>query len=237
MRAFSLVELSIVLVILGLLTGGILAGQSLIKAAELRKVVTEANRTVTAIYTFRDKYMALPGDMPNAFSFWGAAAGCTNVVNSDVAPQGCNGNGNGRIEDRSASGEDLRAYQFMALAGLIEGNYTGLIAPTGKARQFGHNLPAPIMNNGGWWLNDRSATQWTNTGMNIEFSAENNNYPGVAVLTPEQQWNLDSKLDDGKPTTGKATTITTNTTCYDAVTLDYILTTSSPTCLLLYWLN
>ncbi|MFM9890490.1 MAG: type II secretion system protein, partial [Rickettsiales bacterium] len=73
---FSLVELSIVLVILGLLTGGILSGQSLIRAAELRSVSTEYNRYVTAVQTFRDKYFALPGDMTNAQSFWGSSANC-----------------------------------------------------------------------------------------------------------------------------------------------------------------
>lgn len=65
-RGFSLVELSIVLVILGLLTGGILAGQSLIRAAELRSVTTEYGRWVTAMHSFRDKYMAIPGDMRDA---------------------------------------------------------------------------------------------------------------------------------------------------------------------------
>lgn len=58
---FSLVELSIVLVILGLLTGGILGGQSLIKAAELRAVTTELDAFQTATNTFRQKYFALPG--------------------------------------------------------------------------------------------------------------------------------------------------------------------------------
>lgn len=57
-RGFSLVELSIVLVILGLLTGGILAGQSLIRAAELRAVSTEYSRYATAVQSFRDKYFA-----------------------------------------------------------------------------------------------------------------------------------------------------------------------------------
>lgn len=60
-KAFSLVELSIVLVILGLLTGGILAGQSLIRAAELRAVSTEYSRYITATQSFRDKYFAVPG--------------------------------------------------------------------------------------------------------------------------------------------------------------------------------
>ncbi|PZP83692.1 MAG: type II secretion system protein, partial [Azospirillum brasilense] len=57
-HGFSLVELSIVLVILGLLTGGILGGQSLIRAAELRTISTDANRYITAAQTFRDKYFA-----------------------------------------------------------------------------------------------------------------------------------------------------------------------------------
>ena len=70
-KAFSLVELSIVLVILGLLVGGILSGQSLIRAAQLRSVTADYTRFVTAVNTFRDKYFALPGDMTNAQSVWG----------------------------------------------------------------------------------------------------------------------------------------------------------------------
>ena len=72
-KAFSLVELSIVLVILGLLVGGILTGQSLIRAAELRSVTTEFSQYQTAVMTFRDKYFAIPGDMKNARDFWGAS--------------------------------------------------------------------------------------------------------------------------------------------------------------------
>ena len=62
-RGFTLVELSIVLVILGLLVGGVLSGQSLIRAAELRAVSTEHSKFVTAMNSFRDKYFAAPGDM------------------------------------------------------------------------------------------------------------------------------------------------------------------------------
>ncbi|MBY6117485.1 prepilin-type N-terminal cleavage/methylation domain-containing protein [Mameliella alba] len=69
---FSLVELSIVLVILGLLIGGVLTGQNLIRAAELRSVMTEFKTYQTAVMTFRDKYFALPRDMTNATDFfWG----------------------------------------------------------------------------------------------------------------------------------------------------------------------
>jgi prepilin-type N-terminal cleavage/methylation domain-containing protein len=64
--AFSLVELSIVLVILGLLVGGVLSGQALIRASEMRSITAQANQYRAAIYSFRDKYFAIPGDMANA---------------------------------------------------------------------------------------------------------------------------------------------------------------------------
>lgn len=97
-KAFSLVELSIVLVILGLLTGGILAGQSLIRASELRAVVTEYERYIAASHTFRDKYMAIPGDMANATRFWGDdAALCADAGITNGTPGTCNGNANGSI--------------------------------------------------------------------------------------------------------------------------------------------
>jgi hypothetical protein len=70
-EGFSLVALSVVWVNLGLLTGGILTAQSLIRAAELRSITTDYNRFITASQTFRDKYFALPGDMRNATRFWG----------------------------------------------------------------------------------------------------------------------------------------------------------------------
>ena len=130
-QGFSLVELSIVLVILGLLTGGILAGQSLIRASQLRAVTTEHDRYVAAVQTFRDKYFALPGDMTNATKFWGAADGgdgigfdCRGAETADIRT--CNGNGDGRIGgalrmsvDSSWEGE------IHAKHGIIAGRVTG----------------------------------------------------------------------------------------------------------------
>mgnify|MGYP001100732306 CR=1 FL=1 len=82
---FSLVELSIVLVILGLLVGGILGGKSLIKAAELRSISTEQAQWNTAIKAFRDKYFMLPGDMNNATSFGEPQTRCRSPAASPPA--------------------------------------------------------------------------------------------------------------------------------------------------------
>ena len=103
-RGFSLVELSIVLVILGLLTGGILAGQSLIRASELRAVSTEFQRYVAAVNTFRDKYFMLPGDMSNATAFWGEDAAQCDTAAADGTPGSQGADGVQPIDDQSAGG-------------------------------------------------------------------------------------------------------------------------------------
>ena len=101
LHAFSLVELSIVLVILGLLVGGILGGQSLIRAAELRSVAVDKDKFTTAINAFRVKYSAIPGDMTNATDYWGTFSTDNITCAYDLHPgtQTCNGNGNAKVGD------------------------------------------------------------------------------------------------------------------------------------------
>jgi prepilin-type N-terminal cleavage/methylation domain-containing protein len=218
-QAFSLVELSIVLVILGLLIGGILSGQSLIRAAELRSVSTEYSRWVTSTQTFRDKYFALPGDMNNATQFWlrqvNAAHCATNSAASVAATGVCDGNGDGVIVSMapaaSQSSEGVQAWRQLAAAGLIEGSYSGLVgsAYLNHATRGG-NSPASKVNRAMW-----SQGFWNNlTGGNpivyaidfgnvLIFGGEHaTDLSWVPVLTPEEAWNIDTKVDDGKPARG-----------------------------------
>lgn len=135
--AFSLVELSIVLVILGLLVGGVLSGQSLIRAAELRSVTSEYSKWHSAAHAFRDKYFALPGDMPNATAFWGALDIDGNGLGSNCRGESsglatCNGDGDGAICQSgtctSQTYEAMLFWKHLANAGLIEGTYSGSFA-------------------------------------------------------------------------------------------------------------
>ncbi len=213
-NAFSLVELSIVLVILGLLVGGILAGQSLIRASELRAVNTEYQKHVTAIGAFRDKYFAIPGDMSNAQSFWGVAATCPGI-SSTAAAGVCNGNGDGLISFTAAtSNEMFGSWEHLANAGLVEGTYTGNSGDTTAANPtaiIGTNVPRSKMNGGGWTLNGWGSMPVAdpnlfdgNYGNAFLFGATMaSNTTGTPLLKPEEAWNIDTKVDDGMPATGR----------------------------------
>lgn len=215
---FSLVELSIVLVILGLLTGGILAGQSLIRAAELRSTLSDTNRYRTAIYSFRDKYLALPGDMNTAGRFWGMAntAGtggeCADPnTNAGTGTQTCNGNGDGYIGPGTAPNERLRAWQHLANAGLIEGSYTGLPGSGGISHVVpGTNAPSGRVSNSGYSLyfwNDGAVDAGTYSrdygNMMAIGTPTTTSTTKAAFIKAEEMWNMDTKIDDGRPAYGK----------------------------------
>jgi prepilin-type N-terminal cleavage/methylation domain-containing protein len=70
---FTLVEIAIVLVIIGLLLGGILKGQEMITQAKIKNVVNDFNGIAAAVNSYQDRYRALPGDDLQASSRWGAA--------------------------------------------------------------------------------------------------------------------------------------------------------------------
>lgn len=238
------------LVILGLLTGGILAGQSLIRAAELRSVSTDLNRFTASIHTFRDKYFALPGDMTNAFAFWGTAGSCTNVnVNADVA--GCNGNGDGLVQ---IGAEGHRMWQQLALAGLMEGSYTGVNGGgTGCSSTCdsiaGTNVPRSRLGNGGFSVVRSGQDPVGDVAVNFtgiltgNYNAfilglkQANFYYDQPILKAEEMWNIDTKMDDGRPQSGKIYGLKTQTpncvtTNVDA-TAAYALSVSTTGCTLL----
>lgn len=255
---FSLVELSIVLVILGLLTGGILAGQSLIRASEVHAVTTEHARFHSALSSFRDKYLALPGDMANATSFWSTdPGGCpgTNATSTSGRTTTCNGNSNGSIHNNNPnSNETYRAWQQLAAAGLVTGSYTG-VANSTTASDIANslttpNVPASRMGNANWMLfgvgsRDISDTSLFdgNYGNSLMLSSGVNGQG--AVLKPEEAWNIDTKMDDGKPGTGNVTSrknssqanastgcsdIAYTTTASIAVSSSYLLSYSGVSC-------
>src|SRR5437016_11985483 len=69
-QGFTLVEIAIVLVIIGLLLGGILKGQEMITQAKIKNVIADFSGVSAAYHGYQDRYRAVPGDDPNAASRW-----------------------------------------------------------------------------------------------------------------------------------------------------------------------
>lgn len=216
-HGFSLVELSIVLVILGLLTGGILAGQNLIRAAELRSVTSDLSRYSTAVFTFRDKYFALPGDMRNATQFWGSAGGDGDISGTcssqtGTGTQTCNGNGDGNFTSSIgiAGGytEFITFWQHLSNAGLIEGSYNGIAGSGGIAHVIiAENAPQARVSSGCYSVNQAltvtSGHAWFHGDYEkrLSFGALMNDSSGchAPLIKAEEAWGIDTKLDDGLP--------------------------------------
>ena len=71
---FTLVEIAIVLVVIGLLLGGVLKGQELVLNSQIRNAISEYNNVASALFAYQDRYRQLPGDDDTAAARWGATA-------------------------------------------------------------------------------------------------------------------------------------------------------------------
>lgn len=112
---FTLIELAIVLVIIGLLLGGVLKGQELINSAKVKNFAADFRNIPIYIYGYQDKFRSLPGDDT-------AAQAHTNntAVNAPVPPGG-NGQLDGRWNTATATDETHLFWQHVRLAGLAQG--------------------------------------------------------------------------------------------------------------------
>jgi len=228
-RGFTLIELSVVLVIIGLIVGGVLVGRDLIHAAQIRSLITDEQRYITAVNTFREKYGGLPGDITNATNFWGAdthGGGCPQSgYYTPTQTTTCNGNGNGLIENDAASGdftapamfENFQAWKQLANAGLIPGSFSGVPGPGSVAdNEPGLNVPATKLGGGFEWTVFSStpghmasnlfpgaqySTQYLLLGAAGTAGNSGFDLEGV-LLSPADALSIDTKIDDGLPATG-----------------------------------
>lgn len=227
---FSLVELSIVLVILGLLVGGVLGGRSLIRSSELQATVKEIENYKSAILIFQNKYRAIPGDFAMAERLWGTDPdGCPEHAERVRKRETCDGNRDGVVGNVGNRPELFRAWQHLSNAGLITGSFTGIRGsePTSGAQHaiIGDNVPEARLSGAGFSFQAAGMTaSWyapqQNTllfGSNDAGGASLDNLIGNALSSTET-WGIDSKLDDGKPATGwvMAHTHTARPLCADS---------------------
>lgn len=225
-HGFSLIELAVVIAVLALLIGGTVIGASLIRSGEIRSVMTDNERYVTAIRAFETKYQHLPGDLDTATSYWGDNATlCSDAAITDGAPGTCNGDADDSFDlaaTNGGTGELFQSWNQLALAGLIQGSFTGA-SSSGATQECLVNLgncPVSKLRDGMW------ATYTTNffAGDSSAYAIHYGNYllfgraqsttiPMQPVLTPSEAYTIDVKLDDGRPALGRVIARYWNGTC------------------------
>jgi prepilin-type N-terminal cleavage/methylation domain-containing protein len=119
---FTLVEIAIVLVIVGLLLGGVLKGQELINSAKAKSYAQDFRTIQSALYGFQDRYKGIPGDLAGANT---KITGATLATTPTVAGVG-NGQINGVWDTVTATDESCLAWQHMRLAGFMAGATTAV---------------------------------------------------------------------------------------------------------------
>ncbi|MFT4564833.1 MAG: prepilin-type N-terminal cleavage/methylation domain-containing protein [Gammaproteobacteria bacterium] len=181
-RGFTLVEIAIVLVIIGLLLGGILKGQELITSARVRNIADQNSGVQAAYYGFIDRYRQVPGD-------W-------NATNAAQAIPGVitGGDDSGRLDGGSPWVEALALWEHMSKAGFIQGNYTGgtalpSAADTDKAPRNAFNGYLVLFRTADY--DDAAGTAVDR--LNLVLGA------GIPVNVLRE---LDLKVDDGLPESG-----------------------------------
>jgi prepilin-type N-terminal cleavage/methylation domain-containing protein len=222
-NGFTLVELAIVMIIIGLLIGGVLKGQELIENAKATAVISEVKGYTAALHAFRDAYGGTPGDMPNATSRLRGCGGNTVAGNycddgdgnSLVGTSGINTqwSSNQNIASNEVTRETIIFWKHLALADLITGinpaadpavSAWGETHPTSRLRGGYHAMyfnpvqctttSAPNINCGG-------------AGHSIRLQNVMNAAPSIATagqqpISPLQAAKIDRKIDDGLPQRG-----------------------------------
>jgi prepilin-type N-terminal cleavage/methylation domain-containing protein len=220
---FTLVEMSIVLVIIGLIIGGVLVGRDLIAAAAIRSQISQIEKFRSAVNTFYGKYGALPGDIPDPLaSQSGLAARGTNPGQGDgngVLEQYANGWGFG-TGIAETGGELLQFWSDLTYANgmninLIPGSFSS-VTPSSQLGGFSYAnvnkyFPSASIGQGNYVyvfsLGWASGSSWQSSATNYfgveDIISSGGTLTGNPGLTVKQAYDIDRKIDDGMPQTGR----------------------------------
>lgn len=195
-KAFSLLELALVIVVVSLILFLTITNSNISANAKLKLLGKEVSNLQNLYSNFYANYSYYPGDFINAADFFGCTSGS--------APSGCNGNGNGFIDDQA---ESYRFFEHLELAKMIETNMTG-IANGSEPYSSSANLYASknITSALFYPTDESSSSEYPNTAHNkliMGRFSEAYIEAQIGVLSPQDAMSYDLKYDDGKPRLGK----------------------------------
>jgi prepilin-type N-terminal cleavage/methylation domain-containing protein len=236
-RGLSLVELSIVIAITGMMIAATVGGAQLFETAKIRRIALSFQQYQTAINQFRETYGYLPGDFPTASAVW----------NGDG-----NGDGDTLVEySTSASGspqEDLLLWLHLQHAKKIAGSYSGTNASGSIRYAADSNAPSSEVFSEAVYsvYTETGAISdiYDTTGMLIRLGAlDENGYPFSGFLTAKQAYSVDKKIDDGEADGGFVYGVRGNggSTCTNNAASSssgsYSLSSTEKDCDIIFWLK
>ena len=197
--AFSLIELSIVLIVIGIVMGVVLVGRTLINQSQLHKIVASYHQYFMAVRLFKEQYNALPGDYADAFTVWGTSCA------ADAAR--CNGNNNDVISYDSGVNPDddresMRVWQHLTLSKILPGSYSGVGAIYNST-----NTPQIGFLDGEFFIESSPSWNWSQSQNGMMFAAASSG-SWNGLLTPNEAQKIDVKVDNGIANTGNLYGIT-----------------------------
>lgn len=233
-RGFTLLELSMVLAIAGLVIAGVASGVVFMKNARLNNVIADVKRFTKAMEDFQDIYQSLPGDISNVTVLPDPSSTTNRLFG---------GNGDGNIDTTTVlntraipnenTNESLQFWQHLVQAKVLQGNFNGQLTsqftPTNGSMVGG--VPAGSFDGSGYNVASDPVL-----GIVIEFAGFSSTANNLAILLPKEASSIDQKLDDGFPATGIVRGVagagTAAGSCFTGVGMasKYTLSVTTPTC-------
>lgn len=202
---FTLIEIAIVMVIIGLLLGGVLKGQAMINSAKVRSLNNKVDGATAAWFAFQDRFRAYPGDF--------------NLASTQILSTLANGGNNGQVAPGAEAGD---VWTHLSGAGFISGSYNSgnsnddLTCSTATCPDNGFGLGISIMY-GNAGLGNVGTVNEMRSGQQIP----------VAIVAE-----LDRKIDDGLANNGSVRSATASAACVTAP--NYNVTGASTNCALIF---
>jgi len=224
---FSLIELSVVMIIVALVISGIVASQSLTHTSKLVMLIKDFRQFEHGIADFYDRHHYLPGDI---------TAPPAGYAGPELCSGACYGDGSGTL----TRAEALNAWIHLSKEGTLTGTRVNG-TENGTAALIGENMPDGPLTGGGYDI--LTGVFADRSGVFIRAARRSANPAGNlldgALVTTHDAIMLDQKIDDGLPERGRfgAQNGYGVTTCILAVSspTTYLLTSDSESCTLLYW--